>query len=75
MVTGSSSTDGALTLNTILHMLTIKLSSINYLLWKNQITPLLRHQHLLDHVDGTTEAPAPEVMLEGKSSPNPLYSV
>lgn len=52
-------------------MLTIKISSTNYLLWKNQINPLFCHQHLLDHVDGKTV----EVMLEGKSSLNPLYDV
>lgn len=52
-----SSTETTLPLATILHLLTIKLSSTNYLLWRNQIVPLLINQQLFSHVDGTAIAP------------------
>ena len=39
--------------NTMIHMVTIKLSSSNYLLWMSQLLPLLESQGLLGHVDGT----------------------
>uniref|UniRef100_A0A2N9JAS4 Reverse transcriptase Ty1/copia-type domain-containing protein n=1 Tax=Fagus sylvatica TaxID=28930 RepID=A0A2N9JAS4_FAGSY len=43
--------------NTLIHMVTIKLSSSNYLLWKSQLLPLLESQELIGHVDGTLEPP------------------
>lgn len=60
-------------LSTILHLLTIKLSSNNYHLWKNQIQPLLSYQNLLGHIDGSSFAPSTTITVEGKSSPNPTY--
>lgn len=60
-------------LSTTLHLLTIKLSSTNYLLWKNQIQPLLSYQNLLGHIDGSSLAPPTTITVEGKSSPNPAY--
>ncbi|XP_075666058.1 uncharacterized protein LOC142635884 [Castanea sativa] len=55
-----SSFDSSSTLlpfNTMIHMVTIKLSSSNYLLWKSQLLPLLESQGLLGHVDGTLVPP------------------
>ena len=47
-----------LSFNTMIHMVTIKLSSSsNYLLWKSQLLPLLESQELLGHVDGTLAPP------------------
>jgi hypothetical protein len=43
----------------MIHMVTIKLSSSNYLLWKSQLLPLLESQNLLGHVDGTLVLPPP----------------
>ena len=43
--------------NTMIHMVTIKLSSSNYLLWKSQLLILLESQELLSHVDGTLVPP------------------
>lgn len=55
-------------------MLTIKLGSFKYLLWKNQIIPILSYQNLLNHVDGTGIAP-PSTRLEAdKTFDNPDYS-
>nr|TKS09323.1 hypothetical protein D5086_0000094500 [Populus alba] len=51
--TSSDSSPTLLPFNTMIHMVTIKLSSSNYLLWKSQLLPLLESQDLLGHVDGT----------------------
>ncbi|KAG6742734.1 hypothetical protein POTOM_053668 [Populus tomentosa] len=58
----SNSSDSSPTLlpfNTMIHMVTIKLASSNYLLWKSQLLPLLDSQGLLGHVDGTLIPPLP----------------
>ncbi|KAI3806022.1 hypothetical protein L1987_21912 [Smallanthus sonchifolius] len=54
----SSSLDTTIPVNTLLHLLTIKLQSTNYLLWENQMLPILSYQNLLGHVDGTCITPA-----------------
>ena len=43
--------------NTMIHMVIIKLSSSNYLLWKSQLLPFLKSQGLLVHMDGTLVPP------------------
>ncbi|RVW23157.1 hypothetical protein CK203_102995 [Vitis vinifera] len=43
--------------NTLIHIITIKISSSNYLLWKSQLLPLLESQDLLGYVDGTLVPP------------------
>ena len=43
----------------MIHMVTIKLSSSNYLLWKSQLLLLLESQGLLGYVDGSLEPPPP----------------
>lgn len=48
-----------LSFNTLIHMITIKLSSSNYLLWKSQLFPLLISQDLLGHANGTFLPPPP----------------
>ena len=55
--------------NTLIHMVTIKLSSSNYLLWKSQLLPLLESQELIGHVDGTLEPP-PRFALANSQTPN-----
>ncbi|GAB2232759.1 hypothetical protein Droror1_Dr00011813 [Drosera rotundifolia] len=49
----SSSSLTTLTFNSMIHMISIKLTSSNYLLWRSQIQPLLQCQDLFSHVDGT----------------------
>ncbi|KAL6350717.1 hypothetical protein AAG906_028176 [Vitis piasezkii] len=56
----------------MIHMVTIKLSSSNYLLWKSQLLPLLESQELLGHVDGTL-APPPWFALADSQTPNIKY--
>ena len=64
----SSSPLSALTQNTsphslppIHHLITIKLTRDNYLLWKAQILPYLKGQHLFGFVDGT-QIPPPQFL-------------
>lgn len=71
----SSSSDSPLSLATILHMITVKLSPTNYLLWRNQIQNLLAYQKLSGHIDGSLSAPPPTKAPDaaGVSAPNPDY--
>ena len=64
----SASSLSALTQNTsppslspIHHLITIKLTRDNYLLWKAQIVPYLKGQHLFGFIDGTQ--PSPQELL------------
>lgn len=68
-----ASAESNLPLATILHLLTIKLTSSNYLLWKNKIRPLLSYQNLLGYVDGSFPSPPATTIVEGKTSLNPKY--
>nr|GEZ69645.1 putative zinc finger, CCHC-type [Tanacetum cinerariifolium] len=61
-------------MNTLLHMIPIKLSSTNYLLWKNQMLPLISYQKLTNHIDGTT-APSVTIMSDDQSVPNPAFTI
>uniref|UniRef100_A0A2N9H9G4 Reverse transcriptase Ty1/copia-type domain-containing protein n=1 Tax=Fagus sylvatica TaxID=28930 RepID=A0A2N9H9G4_FAGSY len=61
----SSTTDSAtssslpIPLTHIHHLITIKLTRENYLLWKAQIVPYLKGQHLYGFLDGSRPAPTP----------------
>ncbi|KAI3514490.1 hypothetical protein L1887_12931 [Cichorium endivia] len=70
----STSQDGTFSMNTLLHMIPIKLSSTNYLLWRNQMLPLFSYQKLTSHIDGTSVAPPEEIEVDSKIVPNPAYS-
>jgi len=54
--TNSSTT--TLTFNTMVHMVTIKLSSTNFLFWRSQVVPLLQCQKFYGYVDGSTLMPS-----------------
>lgn len=65
----------SLPIATMIHMVTIKLSSSNYLLWKRQIMPMLTSFNLLGFVDGSSIAPAATLQKEnGSTEPNPAYA-
>ena len=55
------------TLTTIHHLITIKLTHDNYLLWKAQIVSYLKGQHLYVYLDRTTPAP-PQVITVAANS-------
>ncbi|GKA56682.1 zinc finger, CCHC-type containing protein, partial [Tanacetum coccineum] len=71
MATSSSFHDSLFSMNTLLHMITIKLSSTNYLLWRNHMIPIFTYQKLIGHINGTSISPSPKVTIEGKANPNP----
>jgi hypothetical protein len=60
-------------LSVVHHLVTIKLTRENYLLWKAQIVPYLRGQHLFGFLDGSRPAPSPYLGLlsDGSSQPQP----
>ena len=70
-----SSSSSPLPLNTMVHMLTIKPTSSNYLLWRNQFIPLLTSQDLLWFLDGSVPTPSPKVTgFNGTTQVNPAYT-
>ncbi|GKC22939.1 ribonuclease H-like domain-containing protein, partial [Tanacetum coccineum] len=58
IMAGDSTVDSHLPLANVLHTITIKLSSTNYLIWKNQMMPLLAYQKLTCYVDGFIPMPS-----------------
>ena len=68
----SESSYHLLSFNTLIHMITIKLSSSNYLLWKSQRLPLFESQDMLGYDDGTM-VPPPHFEPETSSTLNPKY--
>ena len=71
----SASSSSSLPLNTMVHMLTIKLTSSNYLLWKNQFVPLLASQDLFSYLDGSIRAPSTTILAAyGTTKSNPVYT-
>jgi hypothetical protein len=55
------------------HLVTIKLNRDNYLLWKAQIIPYLRGQHLFGFLDSSRPAPLQTLIVTaaGISTPQP----
>lgn len=75
-MTDGSSSDTTLSFNTILHMITVKLSPSNYLIWRNQLIPLLAYQKLSYHILGTPPVP-PKTIVSTTATPlvpNPAYA-
>lgn len=74
MASSSSMNPDALPFATLLHMVTIKLSSSNYLIWRKQMTSILECQSYLSHVDGSKLPPPPLVKdTDGKDVANPEF--
>nr|GEY81253.1 zinc finger, CCHC-type, Gag-polypeptide of LTR copia-type [Tanacetum cinerariifolium] len=71
MAASSSSDETLFSMNTLLHMMTMKLASSNYLLWHNQMLPIFTYQKLIGHTDGTSTAPSSTIVIDGKTVPNP----
>ncbi|KAK1408669.1 hypothetical protein QVD17_40643 [Tagetes erecta] len=70
----TSSNDSTLSMNNLLHSITIRLSPNNYLLWRNQMIPLFAYQDLTDHIDGSRNAPPMQITTDGNPSSNPAYT-
>ncbi|KAJ0457292.1 hypothetical protein HanIR_Chr15g0772041 [Helianthus annuus] len=69
----SSSSDSSPLPNTLANFVHIKLSSTKYLLWKNQLEPLLSLHDLIGHVNGSSPPPDPTVTTGDKTTANPRY--
>ena len=50
------------------------LNADNYLLWHDQITPLLIYNDLYGHIDGTDPPPSKTILIDGAASSNPEYA-
>lgn len=56
-------------------LITVKLDSNNFLIWKNQIQNVLRATELLEFVTGSRSSPQPEIIdSSGKSIANPEFA-
>ncbi|XP_012856951.1 PREDICTED: uncharacterized protein LOC105976216 [Erythranthe guttata] len=55
-------------------LISIKLSTTNYLMWRSQITPLVRSLGVFHHLE-SDEVPSDEIKDDAeKKSPNPVYA-
>lgn len=70
----AASTAEAVPIATLIHMVTIKLSSSNYLLWRNQVVPMLSSHGLLQYVDGSSAPPLETITTNNVVAPNPDYT-
>jgi hypothetical protein len=71
----ASSSSPSFPLNTMVHMFTIKLTSSNYLLWRNQFIPLLTSHDLLGFLDGSIPVPSSQITgTDGSTQVNPTYT-
>ncbi|XP_057989131.1 uncharacterized protein LOC110635065 [Hevea brasiliensis] len=66
----AASSSSSLTQTHASQFLTIKLTSLNHLLWQAQLLPLLRSHNLTDHVSSSATTPSP---TSNDGSPNPQY--
>ena len=62
------------TLTTINHLITIKLTHDNYLLWKAQIVPSLKGQHVYGYLDGSTPNPPQVITIEANGDTQALQN-
>jgi hypothetical protein len=63
-----------LSFNTMVHMITIKLSATNFLLWKSQLIPLLQCQGCIGFIDGSLQQPNETITTtDGTSTVNPEF--
>uniref|UniRef100_A0A2N9EFQ8 Retrotransposon Copia-like N-terminal domain-containing protein n=1 Tax=Fagus sylvatica TaxID=28930 RepID=A0A2N9EFQ8_FAGSY len=61
-------------LTPIQHLITIKLNRDNYLLWKAQIVPYLKGQHLFGFIDGSLPSPPSILSLPSTDVAQPLLN-
>jgi hypothetical protein len=61
-------------LTAVHHLITIKLTRENYLLWKAQVVPYLRGQHLFQFVDGSSTIPQPIITASSNGASTTLIN-
>jgi hypothetical protein len=57
---------------TLIHMITVKLSSANFLIWHSQILPFIESQDLVGHIDGSI-VPHPKFDSLNSQTPSDKY--
>uniref|UniRef100_A0A251TUQ9 Putative zinc finger, CCHC-type n=1 Tax=Helianthus annuus TaxID=4232 RepID=A0A251TUQ9_HELAN len=60
--------------HSISHMITMKLTSDNYLAWVHQISTILKYHKLITHIDGSSSAPVSTITSNDKTVENPEYA-
>nr|GEX52385.1 putative zinc finger, CCHC-type, Gag-polypeptide of LTR copia-type [Tanacetum cinerariifolium] len=73
MAVGNESTYSPHPLATVLHMITIKITSSNYLLWENQMLPLLAYQKLTGYINGSLLSHLHTIVTNNVIASNPAY--
>ncbi|XP_014523944.1 uncharacterized protein LOC106780198 [Vigna radiata var. radiata] len=70
-----ANTDGAFSFNTMIHMLNIRLTSTNFILWRRQLLLLLKGHALYGHIDGSIITPPGKLpTVDGSLTvPNPSF--
>ena len=61
-------------LTTIHYLITIKLPHDNYLVWKAQIVPYLKGQHLYGYLNGTTPTPSQIIIVAADGATQALQN-
>ena len=67
----ASSSETPFSMHSFSHMMHMKLSSSNYLVWREQILLVLSFHKLSDHVSGDLSPPPATVTVSDKTVPNP----
>uniref|UniRef100_A0A2N9F808 Uncharacterized protein n=1 Tax=Fagus sylvatica TaxID=28930 RepID=A0A2N9F808_FAGSY len=74
VVNSFSSQSPLMLLNNMSNLMSTKLDSSNYMIWKLQISAVLDAYSVLDHLDGSTAQPNPFLVTEaGVQSMNPAF--
>uniref|UniRef100_A0A2N9JAC3 Retrotransposon Copia-like N-terminal domain-containing protein n=1 Tax=Fagus sylvatica TaxID=28930 RepID=A0A2N9JAC3_FAGSY len=65
-----------LLLNNMSNLMSIKLDSMNYMLWKLQISAILDAYSMIEHLDGSTQQPRQFIITEdGDQTLNPAFLI
>ena len=65
-----------LLLNNMSNLMSIKLDSVNYMVWKLQISAILNAYSMIEHLDGSTQQPRQFLINEaGVQSVNPAFLI
>jgi hypothetical protein len=63
-------------LNNMSNLMSIKLDSMNYMLWKLQISAILDAYSMIEHLDGSTQQPRQFIVNEdGDQTLNPAFLI
>ncbi|KAJ0938485.1 putative RNA-directed DNA polymerase [Helianthus annuus] len=75
MAAPSSSSDTLFSMNAFSHMMNMKLSSSNYLVWREQMLLVLEFHKVTAEVDADASPPSATVTVDDKTTPNPEAAI